>query len=78
MDEFSDWEHWDLWQADLADGQYPTKPGHVAGDEHWTRIEDMALILEYCWSPLRNPAGAPLVDCDLVADPSSWDETYLD
>jgi hypothetical protein len=46
----------------------------VRDEDHWTRIEDMAMVLEYCWSPLRNPAGVPFVDCDLVADPSRWVE----
>ncbi len=39
---------------------------------HTVAIEEIALVLEYCFSPFRNPAGAPLVDCDIVADPTRW------
>ena len=77
VDEFKDWENWNLWRDGLADGEYPYRPGHTRDDEHWTRIEDMALILEYCWSPLKNPAGVRFVDCEIVADPSRWDGAYL-
>ena len=41
-------------------------------------IEDMALLFEYCWSPFRNPAGVEFVDCDILSDPSQWDDEYLD
>jgi hypothetical protein len=32
----------------------------------------MTYILEYCYSPFRNEAGAKLVDCEVVADPARW------
>jgi hypothetical protein len=78
VDKFKDWEYWNLWEEGLADGQYPLHPNEVGNDEHWTRIEDMALLFEYCWSPFRNPAGAEFVDCDILSDPSQWDEGYID
>jgi hypothetical protein len=34
--------------------------------------DEMSFIFEYCWSPFRNPASAPLIDCDVVADPTQW------
>jgi hypothetical protein len=34
----------------------------------------MAFFLEYCYSPFKDPAGAPFIDCDVVADPSRWGE----
>lgn len=71
-DEFSGWEYWNLWDPGFADGQLPIRPGHSDGDVHWARIEDMAMLLEYCWSPLRNPAGVQFVDCGIVADPAQW------
>jgi hypothetical protein len=32
----------------------------------------MAILLEYCYSPLVNPAGAPLVDCEIIRDVTKW------
>jgi len=34
----------------------------------------MGYVLSYCWSPFKNPAGAAIVDCDIVNDPSRWGE----
>ena len=78
VDEFLPWEYWDFWKPGIPDGPLPMRPGHTRDDDHWTRIEDMAMVLEYCWSPLRNPASVPFVDCALVADPSRWDDSALD
>jgi len=78
VDEFKDWEYWDLWDEALEDSKYPTRPGHRSGEEDWTRIEDMVLLLEYCWSPFKNPAGVEFIDCDIVSDPSSWDASYIE
>lgn len=75
--EFAAWENWDLWDPAVPEGPVAYRPGHTAGDEHWTRIEDMILPLEACWSPFRNPAGVEWIDCELVADPSRWDEAAL-
>jgi hypothetical protein len=72
VDEFSAWSYWNLWDAVHPDGTYPHRPGDADGADRWTRIEDMALVLEYCWSPLKNPAGAAFIDCDVVADPARW------
>ena len=74
VDEYSTWEHWNLWDANHPDGQYPHHPGDGRDTERWAEIEDMALALEYCWSPLRNPAGAAFIDCEVVADPARWGE----
>ena len=76
--EFAAWPNWNIWAPGVAQGRVDYRPGHVANDEHWTRIEDMALVLEYCWSPFRNPAGVEWIDCELVADPTRWDETAVD
>ncbi len=78
VDEFKNWEHYNLWAAGLADDQYPIRPGHTTAEEHWTRIEDMALVFEYCWSPFKNPAGVEFVDCSIVNDPSQWDASYIE
>ncbi len=39
-----------------------------------TQHEDIAFLLECCWSPFKNPAGVEFVDCDIVADPKRWGE----
>lgn len=66
------WAYWNLWDPVHEDGELPHRPYHRDGDINWARIQDMALLLEYCWSPLRNPAGARFVDCDLISDPARW------
>ena len=68
--------------AAIAEGQVSYRPGHnkMVDEEkiEWTRIEDMALLFEYCWSPFRNPAGVEFVDCAILSDPAQWDASYLD
>lgn len=86
IDEMVDWPYWDPWGAGIADGRHPYRPPHrdrgdpadESDDRFWTRPEDMATILEVCWSPLRNPAAVPFVDCELVADPSRWDPAWAE
>ncbi len=72
VDEFSKWEYWNLWDPAFEDGQLPIHPSDERDDQRWARIEDITLLLEYCWSPLRNPAGVKFIDCDIVADPAQW------
>lgn len=75
VDHFTPWEHWDLYAASVPDGDYEYKPSRDGtGDERFIRVPAMTYILEYCYSPFRNPAGAQLADCDIVADPSRWGE----
>jgi hypothetical protein len=31
-----------------------------------------ATLFEYCMSPLKNPAGAAFVDCEVLRDPVTW------
>jgi len=72
VDEYSAWEYWDLWSPDHADGRLPIRPWNGNNGDRWAHIEDMVLPLEYCFSPLKNPAGAQFVDCDIIADPAQW------
>jgi hypothetical protein len=72
VDEYSAWEYWDLWAPEHADGQLPIRPWNGNNGDRWAHIEDMVLPLEYCFSPLKNPAGAQFINCDIVADPSQW------
>jgi hypothetical protein len=76
------WPHWDPWVS-LADGEeladYKASRSETVTDgqgndvvtEH-VRLYEMALIFEYCYSPLRHPEGVAFIDCDIVADPSQW------
>jgi hypothetical protein len=76
VDEVTGWAYWDPWAAELPDGELPLRPpdgkeeGGVA--VRWASPEDLALLLEYCWSPLKNPAGVVPIDCAVVADPARW------
>ncbi len=82
VDEFKGWANYNLWDAAIAEGQQSYRPGHTSGSGEeridWTRIEDMALPLEYCWSKFQNPAGAKFIDCEIVRDMTQWDETVID
>ncbi len=77
VEQYKDWENYDLWAEHIPQGQVPYRPYDRSEDDHWAAIEDMALVMEYCWSPLRNPAGVEWVDCELVRDPSRWDDSGL-
>jgi hypothetical protein len=75
VDHFTLWEHWDLYDAAIPDGEYEYKPPRDGvGDERFIRVPAMTYILEYCYSPFRNEAGAKLVDCEVVSDPTRWGE----
>ncbi|HOX42507.1 MAG TPA: hypothetical protein PK668_02865 [Myxococcota bacterium] len=72
---YSAFPNWDLWDAGVPDGVYDFRSGfQPARVPEAVRVEELTLLLEYCWSPFRNPAGAALVDCAVVADPARWGE----
>lgn len=60
--------YWDPWAEGIEDGPFDYMPARGAA----VRPTEIAYLLEYCYSPLRNPAGAPVVDCEVVADPARW------
>jgi hypothetical protein len=67
--------NFDLWDPSVPDGEYGWRDGfQPKRGPDAVRIEEVAFLLEYCWSPFRNPASHPLVDCDIVADPNRWGE----
>ena len=72
--EYTTFERWNLWADTVPDGTYSFRDGgmYPRHRPELIRIEDIALVLEYCWSPFRNPASAPFVDCDVVADLARW------
>jgi len=73
VEAYEAFPRWDLWDPSVPDGEYPAgggfrpdRPADAVG------VEAIALFLEYCFSPFRNPAGVSPVDCDVVRDPSRW------
>ncbi len=76
IEAYRNFPRWDLWDPSVPDGTYSFRDGgmHPRHEPAYIRIEDIAFVLEYCWSPFRNPAGAPVADCDTVRDPARWGE----
>jgi hypothetical protein len=66
--EFSEWPTWDLWADSVEDGEYPASGGFRPSASHdGVRVESLALLMEYCNSPFKNPDGAQFVDCEVVS-----------
>ncbi len=83
IEEYMEWPYWDPWAASVPEGELGAyhPPNCKTVDEErvcWWRSEDLGQIFENCWSPLTNPNSAQWVDCDIVRDPSQWDESVLD
>ena len=76
IDEFETFPRWDLWDASVPDGVYNFRNGgmYPQHEDHRIDVEYLAFVLEVCWSPFRNPASSPFVDCDIVKDPARWGE----
>lgn len=73
VDRYTDFPNWDLWDPSVPDGAYSFRDGfHPKSEGDAVRCEEMAFLMEYCWSPFRNPAGRQIVDCDIVNDPMQW------
>ena len=72
---YSEFPNWDLWDESVSDGVYSFRDGfHPKAGGDAVRPEEIAFLLEYCWSPFKNPASRPVVDCDIVMDPGLWGE----
>ncbi|MCZ7582569.1 MAG: hypothetical protein M5R36_04125 [Deltaproteobacteria bacterium] len=71
-DHYETWPYWDLWDGSVGDGEYSYSPGEHGAFGRVVRDEELAMIVEYCWSPFRNPASAEVVDCDVILDPAEW------
>jgi len=70
-EQLASWPHWDLWDPGLADGVYPVSPprqSSIEGEEvlYWVGIADLGTLIEYCWSPWKNPHGRSPVHCDAL------------
>jgi hypothetical protein len=76
VEAYKEFPNWNLWDESVPDGVYGFRDGgmYPAHGSDKIRIEDIAFILEYCWSPFKNPTGQVVVDCDIVRDPSRWGE----
>ncbi len=74
VDHYQDWPYWDLWDDSVPDGTYSYKPSRDAAEMRHVRPEEMTYLIEYCYSPWKNPAGIELVDCEIVLDPVRWGE----
>ncbi|RME24322.1 MAG: hypothetical protein D6806_09780 [Deltaproteobacteria bacterium] len=74
VDHYRQYKYWDLYDSSVPDGEYDYKPSRDAADTKHVRPEEMAYLIEYCYSPFRNPAGVDPVDCDVVLSPARWGE----
>ncbi len=79
VDEYDAWPYFDPWAENVPEGDLGAyHPGNCRTEDDvqscWWRIEDMGQIFEGCWSPFVNPTSARWVDCDIVRDPSKWEE----
>ncbi len=67
VDRYSQFPNWDMWAPSVPDGTYDFWEGfHPKSGPDAIRAEEIAFLVEYCWSPFKNPAGAPVVDCERV------------
>ena len=70
------WEtfaNWDLWSPDVPDGEYSAGSGfRPPSTDEGIHRDSIAIFLEYCNSPFKNPDGRQFVDCDVVADMTNW------
>ena len=71
---FSDFPYWNLWDPSIPDGEYPYLPDRFVYDgdgnvvDYFVRIPEITQLYEYCYSPLKDPAGARFVDCDALLE----------
>jgi len=77
--EMPAWPFWDPWAESVSEGDHggyrpPSCKGSGEELSCWFGVEDLAQLFESCWSPFANPAGASYVDCEIVKDPSKWDD----
>ena len=79
LDKMEDWPYWDPWADSVPDGDLggyrpPSCEGQDEEQVCWWGVEDLAQVFETCWSPFLNPASKVYVDCEIVRDPSRWDD----
>ena len=73
LETYESWPRWNLWDASVEDGVYSHRDGFLPHDGGTlVRIEEMATVLLYCFSPFRNPTGIAPVDCEVASDSTLW------
>jgi formylglycine-generating enzyme required for sulfatase activity len=72
VDHYSTWAYWDPWDASVPDGAFPQSPSRDSANGPVIAWDEILYLFEYCYAPFRNPATAPLIDCDIVSDPTQW------
>jgi hypothetical protein len=70
VEHYASFAYWDPWAEGIEDGPFDYQPHRGTA----VRPTELAYFMEYCFSPLRNPAGAQVIDCDVVADMARWGE----
>ncbi len=68
-DEYRAWPNWDPWAETVPDGVFALRPSRTY---QGIEVEAFAILMEYCNSPFKNPAGAAFVDCEVLASPENW------
>lgn len=68
-DEYRAWPNWDPWAETVPDGVFSLRPSRT---NQGIEVEAFAILMEYCNSPFKNPAGAAFVDCEVLASPENW------
>lgn len=80
VDHYRTYAFWNPWDAAIPDGEFrmiPSRNPDVCDAPPCPpaiREDELLFLFEYCLSRWRNPAGARLVDCEVVLDPSRWGE----
>ena len=73
IEHFNEWAYWDLWDESVPNGSVQIKPSNTMSPEKTVvRETEMAYLIDYCYSPFRNTAGADLVDCNVILNPDLW------
>jgi len=72
VDHYMPFQYWDPWDASAPNGTFRYEPTRDGSGYKVVRFPEMSFIVEYCYSPFRNPDGAELVDCDVILDPTQW------
>jgi formylglycine-generating enzyme required for sulfatase activity len=74
-DHYITWPNWDLWSPAVPNGYVSYIPGNSpTPDTRVVGADELAYLLEYCYSPLKNKTGAKVCDCDVVLNPALWGE----
>lgn len=72
VDAYKDFPRYDLWDKSVPDGTYGSNGGYLPDDHGIVRPEEIGFVLEYCYSPFKNPSGKIPVDCEIVKNMAKW------